>query len=287
MMKSRKVTILIVIILSISLFSIACAEKVEEKIGKKIGEKVIEKATDEDVNIDTKDGFSIETESGSVSAGENLPWPKDQVGSLPKPEASVISIIKVDEEEDSRAITVVFDKKDGGFDYIEEVIDSGYQQTMISKNQAIINYGGVKDDNTSVSIGYIPEENQGTIIFARNSKEAKRFFEEDNLKEEEVFEIDHEKSMDWPKDSMDNIPAINGEITRISEDKNRISVEAEKVSEEYMISYVEEIKALGFDLEVSESRWNNYISYEAKNEKGYYISIAMTNNTAFINYTKE
>lgn len=67
-MKTKNM-MLLPILLSISLFTIGCGDKIEEKIT----ETVIEKATDSEVDLDMKDGeASFETEGGSLKTGENL-----------------------------------------------------------------------------------------------------------------------------------------------------------------------------------------------------------------------
>lgn len=286
-MKKRKVLILIAMLLSILIFTTGCMKKVEEKIGQKIGEKIVEKATDGQVKLDTKDGFSIEMEGGSMKTGENLEWPKESMGSLPKPKATIVSITELKEDE-STSVILNFDKKNGGSDYMEKLIDLGYVQRSLNKSDEHIMFMGAKDDDTAVIFNFQPNEEYGSITIMRNNESAKEFFEsEDKDVEEEPLEIDYAESMDWPSDSMDNIPPIKAQIQNVSLNKDHVSIGFKNIGRKDIVSYIEEIKALGFDESSSETTSDNFISYTASNNKGHIISVSWVDNEGFINYTKQ
>lgn len=273
-MRSKKVIILIGMLLSVSLFATACGQSVEEKIGNKISEKIIEQATDGEVDVDTKDGLSIETEDGSVKAGENLKWPKESMGALPKPKATIISISEI-KEEDSTSIILEFDKDNGGAEYMDQIIDLGYIETMLNRSDDYIMYLGVKDDNTSIGYTYYEDERQGTIMIYRDNDGAKEYFEvkEDKENNEKPLEIDASESMDWPKDSMGNIPPLKAQISGISTKEDHISVEFKNIGRDGILSYIEEIKKLGFDENITELKMEDQISYTALDNKNHTIMI--------------
>lgn len=168
-MKSKKSIVLIVMLLIVSLFSMGCVKKAQEKIGTKIGEKVIEKATGGEVNIDTEDGMSIEMEDGAVKTGENLEWPQERMGSLPKPDATIKSITQI--EDSSTSVILSFDKKNGGSDYMQKLIDLGYEQTSLSESEDHLMYMGTKDeDDTAIIFNYQPSEEYGSITLIQDNE---------------------------------------------------------------------------------------------------------------------
>lgn len=286
-MKSKKSIIIITMLISISLFSVGCADKIEEKIGNKIGEKIVEKATDGEVDVDTKDGVSIETEDGSMKTGENLEWPKESMGSLPKPKATIINITDL-KEEDSTSVILNFDKKNGGPNYMEKLIDMGYIQRTLNKSNDSVMYMGVKDDNTAVIFSYQPEEEYGSITLSRNNDAAKEYFEsKDDEKDEEPIELDMSESMNWPEDSMDDIPPIKAQISSVSLNNNNVSIGFKNIGREDIASYIEEIKSLGYDIDPMETIMDNVLSYTASNDKDRSISIRWTDNEGNINYNKQ
>ena len=288
-MKTKKSIILIALLLSISLFTTACSNKIEEKIGGKIAEKAIEKATDGevDVNVDSKDGVSIEMGEGSMEMGENLDWPKDSMGSLPEPKATIVSITEL-KEENSTSLILSFNKKDGGADYMDKLIDLGYIQTSIVKSEMGNIYTGVKDDNSVVMLSYQTDEEQGSLMYMRDNDIAKEHFaREDEEEDEELYKIDPETSMDWPEDSMDDIPELKAQITSVSRDQNRVSIGYESVREEDISEYVEKIKKLGFVLHSNEIIMNKVLSYSATNDEEYMINISWSKGEGSITYTKQ
>lgn len=235
-----------------------------------------------------KDGeASFETEGGSLKTGENFDWPKDSMASLPKPDAQIVSIAEM-QEEDATAIILIFNDKDGGSDYMKKLSDIGYVQRSITKSEGSVMYMEAKDDNTSVMLSYEPTEGNGSITLSRNDESTKEFFESkmDNV-DEEPIEINMEESMDWPKDAMDNIPVIKAQITSVAQDNERVSIGFKGINEKDMTSYIDEIKSLGYDLKVTEMVMDDFLAYTASNYKEDLISINWTSNEGTITYTKQ
>lgn len=282
-MKKNKLFTLFPLLLSVSLFLVGCGDKIEETLT----EKVIEQGTDGEIDIDSKDGeVSFGTEDGSLTTGENLEWPKESMGSLPEPDATFLSITDL-KEEDATSVILTFDKNDGGSDYMEELIDLGYVQRSFTKTETNIMYMAVKEDNTSIILNYDTVEGNGSITLSRNNDSAKEFFENEMTEDEQPVEINMDESMDWPKDSMDNIPPINALITSVSQDSNRVSIGFKGIAEQDMISYIDEIQSLGFDAKVTEMVMDDLLTYTASNQKEDMISVNWSSNEGSITYTKQ
>lgn len=209
------------------------------------------------------------------------------MASLPKPDAQIVSIAEMQEEE-ATVIILVFNDKDGGSDYMKKLSDIGYVQRSITKSEGSVMYMEAKDDNTSVMLSYEPTEGNGSITLSRNDESTKEFFESkmDDV-DEEPIEINMEESMDWPKDAMDNIPVIKAQITSVAQDNERVSIGFKGINEKDMTSYIDEIKSLGFDLKVTEMVMDDFLAYTASNYKEDLISINWTSNEGTITYTKQ
>lgn len=283
-MKNRKHLILIPLLLVSTLFLPACGSAIKESLT----EKAIEQLTDGEVDIDTKDGeVSFGTEDSSLKAGEDLDWPAESMASLPEPEASIMSITDL-KEENSTTVVLLFDKEDGGLDYMQELEDLGYVQRSYTKMEMGIMYLAAKDDNTLVALTYDTVEGSGSITLTKNDDSVREFFENRMNQEsaEEPVEINMDESMDWPEDRMEKIPPIEAQITSVTQDSDRVSIGFKGVSEEDMIAYIEEIKDLGFDTKVTEMIMDDFLSYTATNETDQIISINWSSNEGSITYTK-
>lgn len=286
-MKNKRSLILIIMLVVISLFTTGCMKKVQEKVGTKIGEKIIEKATGGEVEMSTKDGLSIETKDGSMKTGENLPWPEDSMKPLPKPDAQIISIVEL-QNDNASSVILKFNKKNGADDYLQSLIDMGYMQQMKNVMGETVMYMGFRDDNTQVTFQRNSENNSGSISLSKDSEAAKKFFEEES---DEIIEEDYEEnysdSMDWPKSSMDKIPELKANIVSISTNQDSVYVGFENVNKDSIIKYIEKIKSLGFDINASEFTQKNSIIYSAMNDKDYSISISWSDGEGSINYRKQ
>lgn len=284
-MKIKKYLVLFPLLLTVLLFSLGCGDTIKENIT----EKAIEKITDGQVDIDTKDGeVSVGTDDGGLKVGEDLEWPKESMGSLPEPDASIMSIADL-QEDDSTTVILEFNEKDGGDDYMQKLQDQGYIQQSFTKSEMGTMYMAAKDDNTLVALSYDGVENTGSIMFNRDDDSAKDFFENKMNEEadEEPIEINMAESMDWPKDAMDNIPPIKAQITSVSQDSNRVSIGFKGLAEKDMASYIDEIKSLGFDLKVTEMIMDDFFNYSASNKDDHLIAIGWGSNEGTITYTKE
>lgn len=286
-MKNRKGILLVAIILVFSIVTTGCMKAVSNKIGTKIGEKVLEKALGEDVKIDTKDGISINTGSGSMQAGEDLKWPSDSMKSLPKPSGKVVSIF---ESTDDDTTTVMFETKENeGKTYYQKLKDMGYIETMQSKAEDMSMYTLVKDDNTHVMFYDYTSSDSAMIIFGRDSNMAREYFEElqeSNSASEEPLEVDMSDSMEWPKDSMKNVPELKGKLRGVATSNEYVFVEFEAVSKEDIFLYIEELKSIGYTESMSEYTTKDNVNFSATNSDKSMISLNWERNNGYINYMK-
>ena len=278
-MRFKKGMTLIAILLIISLIAIACTDSAEES--------QIENSTDESIELDEVD----ETSDKEVEDQEYLDWPAERMGDLPEPQAKVISVDEI-EGEGSMYLVLDFDNPDSAKDYLEKLIDMGYEEDLSSEGEDFVMYSGVKRDNSEVILTYKLDDEPGSLIYTEDSSSAKQFFESQEEyaddDDEEVFEIDSENSLDWPKEAMDNIPEIKAEITDISmtEDKTYVSIEFENINKKDILTYIEEIRGLGYTLRTVDSRTSHIISYQASNDKDYTIGINWSENKGYIDYRK-
>ncbi len=287
-MKRRKSIILILIVLAISVFTTGCMNKVKESIGSKIGEKVLEKALGEDVKIDTKSNtMSIGTKDGSFQVGENLDWPTDKMKPLPKPKAKVVSITDMGAENSITVMVNFSDSKDTE-DYLQKIKDLGYVESGTTESSGFSSFVGYKDDNSQVTFAYIGTGEGTSITLTRDSESARNFFESEQEEETplDLTGVDMTDDVEWPKDHMDKIPRLKGKITNVTTSNEYIYIELEYVSKEDTLSYIDEVKSLGFNQNATDIKTKDNIFYMAQNSKEQGLAIEWQNNRTTISYVK-
>lgn len=290
-MKNRKMLVLILIGLAISLFTTGCMKKVNEKIGTKIGEKVLEKDLEDDVKIDTKDdSVDIESKDGSYALDENLDWPGDKMNPLPKPNAKVISISEQKDDE-STTIMVHFPSKKDSTDYLDKVKNLGFVEGSMTESEGYFSYMGYGTDESQIVVnsqGLDDELTLGIITMIKDSDYAKEFFKKLDKGEPELdlAGVDITDDVPWPKDDMDKIPELDGKIINVTTNKDSVYIEYEYVKREDVVEYIKTIKKLGFDASVSEVVSPDNILYMSLDDKDYGLSIRWFGSGANINYTK-
>lgn len=270
----KKSTMLIVLLLSISIIITSCTNPVDEKDAE-IPEK-------ENINIDSPKETSDE---------KKAEWPVERMGDLPEPQAKVISVTEL-EGEGSMYLVLEFDDPNSGKDYLEKLISMGYEKVFSGDGENFVTYTGAKRDNSEIVLMYRLDDEPGSLIYTEHSSSSKQFFEsQEEHKEdddEEIFEVDSENSMAWPDEFMDNVPEIGARITNVfmRDDKSYISIEFEDINKKDILSYIEELKGLGFNLRTVDDTTSHIISYMASNDKDYRISLAWSDNEGYIDYTK-
>jgi len=172
---TRVVVVLLVVIMT---FSLCACKKVEEKIAEKTAEMFLEEALGADVDI-TKDGGKVKVDGMTVEAGENLPWPKEVMGDLPKPEGKVTMVME-DEEHNSCTVGIAKFEPDDAEKYInmlkEMCIDGGnlYEETGVvafsgyTVKGALINFQ-YNYHNKEAYISHYPEGRSNSIYMPNNA----------------------------------------------------------------------------------------------------------------------
>ena len=290
-MKNRKGIILIVMVLSFSLFATGCMKKVNEKIGTKIGEKILEKALGDDVKIDTKDNsMSIESKDGSYKVGENIDWPGDKMNPLPEPNAKVISVSE-QEDDESTIVMVHFPSKKESLDYYEQVKTLGFVEGSVTESEGYFSYMGYGTDNSQVVVssqGLDDELTLGIITMIKDSDYAKEFFKkvEEGEPVQDLTGEDLTDEVPWPKSDMGKVPELPGKIIDVIKSRDEINIEFEFVKKEDVFTFIEAIKKLGFDANASEVISPDNILYMSRNKEDHSLSIRWFGTGAKINYTR-
>ena len=290
-MKNRKIVILIILVLSFSLFTTGCMDKVSEKVGSKIGEKIIEKKLGDDVKVDTSNNtMSIESKDGSYEMGESLDWPKDKMDPLPVPEAKVISVSS-NNESGATDVMMHFPNKRMSIDYLEKVKKLGFVEGFVTDSEGFYTYIGHKEeDNSQISLSSQGLDNDVTLLmitFKKDNDDTKAFFKTlaEGEPELDLAAIDMNSDLDWPKDKMGNIPELKGKIETTNITNENVYVGLDYVQKSDLLDFIEKVKKLGFTENYYSSISRDNISYAALNEEGYGISILWYNFEVNLNYT--
>ncbi|NLM43214.1 MAG: hypothetical protein GX201_04260 [Clostridiales bacterium] len=160
-MKTIRVAIIFLVIIMI--FSLGACRKVEEKIAEKSAEKFLEKALGADVDI-TMEGGKIKVGDGTMEVGEDLPWPKEAMGDLPKPEGKITFIME-DEQAKSCTATVAELKPDDAEKYINKLKEMCIDGGSLSENEGLTIFRGDTQKNASIYLHYNSNDNEGIIIY--------------------------------------------------------------------------------------------------------------------------
>jgi hypothetical protein len=115
----KAIRVAVVLLVVIIAFSLCSCRKVEEKIAEESAEKLLEKALGADVEI-TKDGGKVKVGGTTVESGENLPWPKEAMGDLPKPEGK-ITLVMENEKDKSCSVYIAEFEPDDAAKYVNKL----------------------------------------------------------------------------------------------------------------------------------------------------------------------
>ncbi|HYE83236.1 MAG TPA: hypothetical protein VEG39_13855 [Clostridia bacterium] len=168
MMKAAR--LVAVLLIATVVFSLCGCRKVEEKIAEKGAEKLIEDALGVDVDI-SEDGGEIKVDGGAMEAGEDLPWPKEAMGDMPKPEGKITFIMK-DDETKGCTVTVSELETDNAKQYVEELKKMGYKETMRTENEDGILFMGGTDKGEIVNFAYNYSDKQGVVAYSPEDRYA-------------------------------------------------------------------------------------------------------------------
>lgn len=164
-MKAKRVAaVLLAVIMT---FSLCACRKVEEKIAEKSTEKLLEEAfgADADIDVDiTKDGSKIKVDGGTIESGENLPWPKEAMGDLPKPEGKITFVME-DEKNKSCVVTISELEPDDAEKYINMLKEMCPEGGSLLKDMGLTFFSGDTEKNTSVHFQYSSDDKEGLISY--------------------------------------------------------------------------------------------------------------------------
>lgn len=158
----RTTKVLAILLMVILVFSLAGCGKVTEKITEKGMEKLLEKQLGSDIDF-SKDGFSIKSDEGSMQVGDDLKWPKDKMGNLPKPDGKIVFIL---DAEGGCSVTLEEFNKKTAEKYIDELKDMGYEEVTMMDSDTGFVFSGQKG-NTNVNVTYTSDSEEGIIIYSK------------------------------------------------------------------------------------------------------------------------
>lgn len=169
-MKSKKYIIIITILISISLFSTACTNKIEEEVT--VGAES-EDTIQQEENTEENEALNEPTEKDNGKE-----WPADKMGSLPEPEGMIFS---TENFIDSTEVLVKFSDSKDPEKYLEKLENLGYTFELVFEREESFVYEGFNKDNSKVKFGYNKDLNiPAQIVFTKNSSEPEAFFEKNN-----------------------------------------------------------------------------------------------------------
>lgn len=147
-MKAKRGIILIIIVLMISVFSIACSND--------SGEEVNDNSKDDNVQVDMEtDEPSSETPEEPVEEEESKKWPAEKMGPLPEPDANVVS---TEDFIDSTEVLLKFNDLEGPQVYLEKIMDLGFEMELVFETEISFVYEGSDIDDSKVKFMYDIED---------------------------------------------------------------------------------------------------------------------------------
>lgn len=160
----KAIRVAVVLLVVIMAFSLCACKKVEEKIAEKSAEKLLEEALGTDVDI-TEDGGKIKVDGKSVESGENLPWPKEAMGDLPKPGGKITMVLK-DEKTKSCTATISELEPDDASEYINMLKEMCIEEGILSDDLGLTFFSGNTDKGASIHFQYSPDDKEGLIAYS-------------------------------------------------------------------------------------------------------------------------
>ena len=148
----RKLILILLVLLSVSLKGCGAKEALEEKASETIAEKVIEGSGAGDVDIDG-DKVTIKGEDGEEATFGSTDWPSSELAKN-IPEFKGGKIVTVMEANDSLIISVGEANKKDFDEYLNEIKKTYTNQSYDMKTEESITYGALNDKGYSVTIIY-------------------------------------------------------------------------------------------------------------------------------------
>lgn len=159
----KKLVILILVaLLTVSLFGCGTKEKLEQKAGEAIAEKALEKAGGGDVDIDG-DKITFKGDDGQkVSFGETE-WPtSDLAKSIP--EFKNGKIVTVVETNDGVLINLEEASLEDFENYLNEIKKTFTKDAYDMKSEGYVSYAAENDEGIGVTLTYVAEETMSITV---------------------------------------------------------------------------------------------------------------------------
>lgn len=287
-MKIKTSLLILSAIVSITFFS-SCGA-IKEKLAEKAVEKVIEKSTGNQVDI-KKDGAKVSNNSGSYESGENLKWPKDQMGDLPEPKAKFVAILN-DAKTKGCSVGFASCEIDDAKKYIDELKKRGYASSFETVDKESMVYIGTKTDGAVANFTYSVGSKDGLIAYnppgtvniekanptATPSPSAAA---PNNSKPTPTAAVDMTDAAPWPGNFLKGVPELNGKIISVdSTDEVEKIVILEYVEKTDIQKFIEVLKTAGYTNEKEESSSQDFIQFSAYNQKEDRVDVYWDNSKA-------
>ncbi|NLY72928.1 MAG: hypothetical protein GX079_04495 [Tissierellia bacterium] len=271
-MKKKYVLVLLVLILALALTSCG-TKKAEAKLAEKLSEKILEKATGTKVDLDLSDEkglASIKSDDVEMSFGSSLAWPVDKLPGIP--EARGVDVVSLAEMSEEYYFSLTFTGLDqaGMKAYLKELKEAGFRTISESNFNGVENFSGANKDGQMLTILYSYDEDQelGTTIMTLSKSELDDF----KFLDEESFVNDDLSK--WPRGFIEGLPELEGDIVSQIISSELIIISFENIQEARLLSYVEELKVLGFTEEAVEVSTQQSTIYSANNQEGERVSLS-------------
>lgn len=261
-MKYLKFICCFILLLSLSIGLAGCSPKnvVEDFFEDELGIEV-----DKDGNVEFKD----EDGNSTVVIG-NADWDKKNMHGLKEPKGKLESCIS---SEDGSFYTFIEMSEKEAKAYISYIKDSGFIYDTFEMNDT--NFTGTNEDGEIISFSYDTDSKTGSIISSKGEKPT-----EDSKNSGISYGTDNIK---WDSSLVGGLPDPGTPLTSFSTEYGMTYYSFGNM-EDYM-DYVEILKDYGFDLEVSETKLDNFYMYQAINEDGDEVTYAVSEDTgSAINY---
>lgn len=158
--KTGWVLLLLISLLSMSLFMSGCSS-VAEKASEKAIEKTIEQASggNAKVDVDSKGNMEIKTEDGSFKTGDTE-WPDQLPSDVPRySDGKIVSVLESSTEDQGTGIFVVIENTslDAAQSYKEELKKNGWTISMTSNTSDSVMFAATKN-NSAITLSFALNE---------------------------------------------------------------------------------------------------------------------------------
>ncbi len=167
----KKSFLLLLFLLLVILFSactpkIAFDEMIEEELDiNNSNDQVIVESDEGTVTIsDDGDTTTIESDDATIVSGDNLLWPKENMGDIPELKGKITFVAASKD-----GATILFEdiKKDQAQAYFEQIKALGYEGIDFTDEESI-NFSGTNNQGIAISFTYTYGSGEAMIIYGNN-----------------------------------------------------------------------------------------------------------------------